>query len=504
MTDDAQARAKARLGSVLDDKWTLERLLGIGGMAAVYAGRHRNGARGAIKILHPELARVPELKERFLREGYLANKVEHPGALKVLDDDIAKTGADAGAAYIVMELLEGESVDAKMQRLQSTLPEDEVLGIAEDVLAPLISAHEKGIVHRDIKPENLFIAKETDADGKESTRTKILDFGLARMEMGMATRAGLALGTPSFMAPEQAAGKSEEIDARTDIFGLGATMWRCLTAARIHEGANSAEIVSKMATIPAPSIKTVRADLSDDVAAIVDRALQFRREDRYANAAAMREDVQKARATRAISLARQKIGNEPTLHDGSPTAGVASVSTSASAPAITTPPENTPIPLTEPARRWRAPIGFAVFWVVAVVAVATVFFMIRARLATTSSTTSEAASANATESPSQTAEPQPANGATTTATATASATIGATPPPVASTAAPAASTSSSATVDTEEPVEELDTDAGTLGGDAAAGADGASAPKIAATPKPPVKKPATGKPQPWKKKKKWK
>ncbi|HEY8074762.1 MAG TPA: serine/threonine protein kinase, partial [Labilithrix sp.] len=103
-------RIEERVGSTLNDKWTLEKLLGQGGMAAVYLARHRNGARAAVKILHPELTRHPSVRERFLREGYAANKVEHRGTVQVLDDDVVKEGPDVDAAYIVMELLEGESL----------------------------------------------------------------------------------------------------------------------------------------------------------------------------------------------------------------------------------------------------------------------------------------------------------------------------------------------------------------------------------------------------------
>ena len=96
MADGLDPRAQQRVGAVLDEKWTLERLLGVGGMGAVYAARHRNGARAAVKILHPELARIAEIRERFLREGYAANRVEHRGAVQVLDDDVVKSGPDEG------------------------------------------------------------------------------------------------------------------------------------------------------------------------------------------------------------------------------------------------------------------------------------------------------------------------------------------------------------------------------------------------------------------------
>ena len=114
--DDIDQQARERVGTVLQEKWTLERMLGIGGMAAVYEGRHRNGARAAIKVLHPSLSRHAEVRERFLREGYAANKVEHPGAVKVLDDDVIVAGPDAGTAYIVMELLHGESLQDRLER----------------------------------------------------------------------------------------------------------------------------------------------------------------------------------------------------------------------------------------------------------------------------------------------------------------------------------------------------------------------------------------------------
>src|SRR3990172_8783751 len=116
MSEETDARAYARVGATLNDKWTLERLLGIGGMAAVYAGKHRNGARAAGKVLHPDISKIQEARERFIREGYAANSVEHPGVVKVLDDDVVSGGDDDGTAYLVMELLEGESLEDRIER----------------------------------------------------------------------------------------------------------------------------------------------------------------------------------------------------------------------------------------------------------------------------------------------------------------------------------------------------------------------------------------------------
>ena len=134
----------------------LDKLLGVGGMAVVYRATHRNGNEVAIKMLHPELSFEPNIKERFLREGYAANKVKHAGAVTVFDDDVA----DDGAAFLVMELLEGETLQGRMERKGGKLPPAEVLALAEQLLGVLAAAHDKGIVHRDLKPENVFLNRD--------------------------------------------------------------------------------------------------------------------------------------------------------------------------------------------------------------------------------------------------------------------------------------------------------------------------------------------------------
>src|ERR1019366_4304993 len=251
LTEDADSRSQEHVGSVLNEKWTLERLLGIGGMAAVYAARHRNGARAAVKVLHADLSRHSEVRERFLREGYAANRVEHRSAVKVMDDDVVVGGPDAGTAYLVMELLEGESLQDRLER-GPPVGEREFLGIAETVLDVLEAAHANGVVHRDLKPENLFLVR---GEGDDRPRVKVLDFGLARLLDGHTiTSYGLALGTPSFMSPEQAAGRIDEIDGRTDLFALAATGFRLRTGRRIHEADDAVELVRKMAQTPAPRI----------------------------------------------------------------------------------------------------------------------------------------------------------------------------------------------------------------------------------------------------------
>src|SRR5947208_3170755 len=150
--DDLLERAKRRLGTVLNGKWRLDAVLGIGGMATVYAATHRNQKRVAIKMLHPEVSIDEQVKVRFTREGYVANTVGHPGAVSVLDDDVTEDGA----AFLVMELLEGETLDHRREKAGRLAPAD-VLDIADQLLDVLAAAHAKGILHRDLKPENLLL-----------------------------------------------------------------------------------------------------------------------------------------------------------------------------------------------------------------------------------------------------------------------------------------------------------------------------------------------------------
>ena len=286
MSDDADERATERVGSTLNDKWTLEKLVGVGGMAAVYAGVHRNGARAAIKVLHPSLARRPELRERFLREGYAANRVNHPGVVKVLDDDVIETGPDEGGAFLVMELLDGVSVEDRLER-GPPISEKELLAIAIAVLDVLEAAHKADVVHRDLKPENLFLARDPDKPNAPP-KIKILDFGLARVAEGNKTMAGIAIGTPSYMPPEQAAGRVHEIDARSDLFALGATCFRILAGRTVHPGESALAICTLMAKEPAPKLRTVAPHVSPKTASAIDRALAFSRDARFPDAASMR------------------------------------------------------------------------------------------------------------------------------------------------------------------------------------------------------------------------
>lgn len=277
--------AEARIGRVLRGKWQLDELLGIGGMAAVYSATHRNGKRVAIKVLRQEAALVPDVKARFLREGYLANKVGHPGALSILDDDVEEDGT----VFLVMELLEGETLEQRAER-QGVLPWEDVLPIAYQVLDVLGAAHAKQIVHRDVKPGNVFLDAETGV--------KVLDFGIARLHTlqlsSNTTGHDTALGTPGFMPPEQARGRSDRVDSRSDLFGLGATMFAVMAGRHVHEAETVNEQLMLAMTEQAQSLKTFVPDLPPSVIEIVDRAIAFDQGDRWQDAHQMQAAIAKA------------------------------------------------------------------------------------------------------------------------------------------------------------------------------------------------------------------
>jgi serine/threonine-protein kinase len=254
-------------------------------MAAVYAARDPSGAVAAVKMLHPEMSVRREIRERFLREGYVANRVGHPGVVQALEH------GDAGdEVFLVMELLAGETLRARVQR-HGKLPVGEVLDYADQILDVLAMAHDKGIVHRDLKPDNLFVSPEG--------RVKILDFGLARVLDGVPsehrTRTGVALGTLAYMAPEQALGRRAEIDGRVDVFALGATMFRVLSGRRVHDAESEAELLMAMASRPAPPLASVIPGIPPALAGVVDLALAFSRDARYPDARTMQGDVRALR-----------------------------------------------------------------------------------------------------------------------------------------------------------------------------------------------------------------
>jgi eukaryotic-like serine/threonine-protein kinase len=274
-----------RIGTVIG-KWRVDSLLGSGSMAAVYAVTHRNGSRAALKILHAQLCNDELVVERFLSEGYLANVVKHPGIVRVFDDGMT----DEGCPFLAMEMLEGETLDDYCEAKGPKIPLSTALGIADSIMDVLAAVHAGNVIHRDLKPSNVFLTTEL--------QIKLLDFGVAKLSdkksVSKLSLVGMVLGTPSFMAPEQARGARDEVDARSDIFALGAILFTMLTGENVHPVEGVQQKLVAAATQRARSISLVLPSVPGPIAAVIDQALQFRKDDRWQTVTQMRRALKDA------------------------------------------------------------------------------------------------------------------------------------------------------------------------------------------------------------------
>src|SRR4051812_43597441 len=215
---------------VLSGKYRLDRELGRGGMGSVWLAQHLTlHSPVAIKLIDATIATNPEALSRFLREAQAAASLRSPHVVQILDH-----GVDDGVPFIVMELLDGESLAARLERQGRLSPQD-TAQIMTQVARAMTKAHEAGIVHRDLKPDNVFIVRND-----EEEICKVLDFGVAKSHtngvaaVSSTTRTGSVLGTPYYMSPEQAEG-AKSVDHRTDIWAIGVMAWECLLGARPFE-----------------------------------------------------------------------------------------------------------------------------------------------------------------------------------------------------------------------------------------------------------------------------
>ena len=268
-------------GAILSGKYRIDSVLGEGGMAVVYAVSHlRNKARSAVKVLHAESVLKGHIRARFVREGWVANSVEHPGAVKMIDDGVAEDGSP----YLVMEHLNGICVGDMGSR---GIPLSAALIIAFQVLDVLRAAHAHGIIHRDIKPANLYVLR----DG----RVKVLDFGISRLHDGAepfdSVATGTVIGTPFFMAPEQARADASAIDTRTDLFAVGATLFTLISGKYLHAGEEARQVVMQAATQRARSLDSVAPGTPQAVIELVAKAVAYDNAARWESAEAMQEAV---------------------------------------------------------------------------------------------------------------------------------------------------------------------------------------------------------------------
>jgi serine/threonine-protein kinase len=273
----------AQVAKALAGRYKIERVLGEGGMATVYLAEDRKHQRKvAVKVMRPELAATLGA-DRFLREVQIAAKLSHPHILPLYD-----SGESDGLLYYVMPLVEGESLRERLVR-EGRLPPDEALRLAREVAEALAYAHKRGIVHRDIKPANILLSEG---------HALVADFGIARAvdEGGgeSLTKTGLAVGTPQYMAPEQATGE-RDVDGRADVYATGAVLYEMLAGEPPFTGANARAVLTKSLTEAPKSLSAVRPEVTGAVDTVVQMALAKSATERHASAEALVTAIESAR-----------------------------------------------------------------------------------------------------------------------------------------------------------------------------------------------------------------
>jgi serine/threonine-protein kinase len=253
-------------------------------MAVVYAATHRNGYRVAIKMLKPRHSSYADLRRAFGREARVANEVPHRCVVPVLDDDITENGEP----FLVLPLLEGETLESRWAANGGRLPARFVIAVAHELLSALEVAHAKGILHRDLKPDNVFLTSEG--------QVRLMDFGIARnRDYAVAdTMPGRVVGTPAYMPPERALGQRDKIDGRSDIWAIGAMMFRLLSGQFVHDERSPQSLLNRHGTAAAPPLRAVAPSVAPPLAEVVDRALAFEVDARWRDAGEMKVALERA------------------------------------------------------------------------------------------------------------------------------------------------------------------------------------------------------------------
>ncbi len=270
-------------GTAIEGKYRIEGIIGVGGMGVVYrAEQTKINRRVALKMLLPEYTVYPDLVARVEREARTAGQIDHPNVVTITDLGVT---SEYGP-YIAMELLHGAELATVVENAGGRMDPAEAVDVIRQVLAGLEAAHKKGVIHRDLKPENIFLS--TDDEGKR--RVKVLDFGISKLrddkELSSLTRTGTVMGTPQFMAPEQAAGARDQ-DARIDLYSTGAVLYAVLCNGLPFEAENYNLLISEILNKPAIQILQRNASLDPRLASIVMKAIAKKPEARYQTARGM-------------------------------------------------------------------------------------------------------------------------------------------------------------------------------------------------------------------------
>jgi serine/threonine-protein kinase len=299
------------------DRYAVERLLGGGGMGAVYRGRHvLLGQPVAVKLLRTRVADNPEVVSRFQREAQAAAAIGNPHIVRV--SDFGETAL--GQPFLVMELLEGADLEHLIAR-RGPLPIDHAVGVALQILDGLGAAHGAGIIHRDLKPGNVFLTHAPGDPTGPRDFVKIVDFGISKVttEAGHSlTKTGMVLGTPYYMAPEQARGTREQ-DQRVDLYAAAVILYQMLARALPFDGESYEELVIRICTEPPRPLGQLAPHVPQAIVAVVERGMARDPKDRWPTAAGF-ADVLRAAAGRAVSpAASMGASTPPPLETGSPT-----------------------------------------------------------------------------------------------------------------------------------------------------------------------------------------
>jgi serine/threonine-protein kinase len=315
------------VGKALDGQYQIEALLGKGGMGAVYRARHvLLGDRVAIKVLPPEMRSNTEWLRRFQREGQAARRFRHPNAVTVYD---LRTSGD-GTIYLVMEYVEGNTLDAELKK-RGTFSPAEAVAVLRPIMGVLNAAHAMGVVHRDLKPENIMIGKATT--GGEPV-VKLLDLGIAKLrEVAGAektgstnlTVAGQMLGTPYYMSPEQWGelpdDGNSEIDGRADIYSLGCVLYEIVAARRPFNGMTLAELRRQHVSVTPEPLNAVAPGVPESFAQVIARAIAKDRRDRQSTAGELEQELTSALSAEGIS-ASPSLSALPSASSGPVSSGV--------------------------------------------------------------------------------------------------------------------------------------------------------------------------------------
>ena len=297
-----------RVGSTLQGRYLILSRIASGAMGVVYRGeRLQLGRAVAVKFLHPWIAAQKTFLSRFENEAKAMSRLLHPHCVSVIDFGVE------GSPYLVMDFVTGRTLRDLMN--EGRLPTARAMHFGQQLLAGLAHAHEQGIVHRDLKPENLILSEE--AGLKEHLR--ILDFGLAKLRDGPQMTAGMAVGTPSYMSPEQS-GAEGAIDARTDLYTVGIVMFEMLTGRKPFQSENVGEVILMQRETAPPRLRSVATDAgySIELEALIDKAMSKVPEDRFQSAAELAAALA---ATPEGRLAGQDIGVAKEPAEAKPTAG---------------------------------------------------------------------------------------------------------------------------------------------------------------------------------------